>query len=699
VIRAAAWLVARLGIVVVPAWIAAAVAAGLLLPGIGNGTSSPLGGLVPSGSPAARAQRHEVKAFGNTLLTPVVVVQRAANGLSRAQLERTARIAAGIDRRRAGALRVVAPIPSADRTTTVTYLYFARVVPSDDQLDRAKGYADRLDPRGLRTGALLARTTEFAQIQHSLPWVTLATVGLIVVILLLTFRAVAPPILVLASAGIAYTIAVHLLAWIGEKRGTQLPKEVQPVLVALLLGLVTDYSIFFLARMRRRLVDGERRFAAATGATRENLPIIVTAGLIVALGSLTLVAGQLSVFREFGPGMALAVVVALAVATTFIPGLLALLGPLAFWPSLHRPESEPHARLWRFLTARPVSAVVALALVVGLAICCSSLFHLRLGFTIVRGQPHGAEVKRAQDDAERAFASGITAPTEILLQGRNLRARLPAVRRLEREVRAQPGVARVLGPGRPPRMTLPVFVSRDGSTVRLLAVLRQEALDGKAIAILHRLQAAMPSLLRRSGLRGTSVRYGGNTALAADTVSAVRSDSLRIGLAVLLVNLVMLAVFLRAIWAPLYLLAASALAVGAALGITTWVMQDGLRHDDVTYYVPFAAAVLLLSLGSDYNVFVVGRIWQAARDRPLRRAITETAPRTSSTITTAGITLAGSFALLALIPLRPFRELAFAMAVGLLLDTFLVRSLLVPSLLALFRRREQEPHEAEATRP
>ena len=106
----------------------------------------------------------------------------------------------------------------------------------------------------------------------------------------------------------------------------------------------------------------------------------------------------------------------------------------------------------------------------------------------------------------------------------------------------------------------------------------------------------------------------------------------------------------------------------------------------MTYYVPFAAAVLLLSLGSDYNVFVVGRIWQTARERPLREAIVEEAPRASSTITTAGLTLGGSFALLALIPLRPMRELALALAGGILLDTFVVRSLLVPSLLALFRR-------------
>jgi RND superfamily putative drug exporter len=235
---------------------------------------------------------------------------------------------------------------------------------------------------------------------------------------------------------------------------------------------------------------------------------------------------------------------------------------------------------------------------------------------------------------------------------------------------------------------LPIFVSRDGAAARYAVVLNQEALDAKAIDALQRVQDRVPAVLASSGLDGARVSYAGDTVLAQDTVRAIRIDGVRIGITVLLVNLALLALFLRAIAAPLYLLAASVLALLAALGATTFVMQRLLGHDDLTYYVPFAAAVLLLSLGSDYNVFVVGRIWQSARDRPMREAIADVAPRASSTITTAGLTLAGSFGLLALVPVRPMRELGFAMAIGILIDTFIVRSILVPALLALFRRRD-----------
>lgn len=693
--RAAAYLVARLGFVLVPAWVAAAIAAVLYLPSIEQGGGSPLGGLVPGNAAALQAQKREVAVFGNTLLTPIVVVQHAPAGLTKAQLRRTAALDARIDRHRdpqLTGLRLVAPLVSPNRKAVVTYLYFAAATSETDVLATAQRFAHEVDPPGLRTGALLARQAEFGQIQRSLPWVTLGTVLLIALILAVTFRAVAPPLIVLATAGIAYTIAIRLLAWIAEERHQTVPKEVEPVLIALLLGLVTDYSIFFLAGMRRRLAAGERRVRAADGTARENLPIIVVAGLVVALGSLSLVAGHLEVFRSFGPGMALAVVVALAVATTFIPGLLALLGPAAFWPSLDRDGHAPRRRLWHALTARPVSGIVALALAAVLVVCCAGLLHLRLGFTLVRGQPPGAEVKQAQQHAQDGFAAGITAPTEVLLSGRGVGRCLDALERLEAGVAHEPGVARVVGPHTQPKIALPLFVSKRGNTARFVAVLRKEALDAKAITILRRLRTDMPMLLRRAGLSNAHVEYAGDTALADDTVAAVRTDGVRVGIAVALVNLVLLALFLRALLAPLYLLAASILAVAASLGVTTWLMQSLLHHDDLTYYVPFAAAVLLLSLGSDYNVFVVGRIWQAAGRMPLREAIADTAPRTSSTITTAGLTLAGSFGMIALIPLRPMRELALALATGILLDTFVVRSLLVPSLLALFRKREQKRH-------
>jgi len=340
-------------------------------------------------------------------------------------------------------------------------------------------------------------------------------------------------------------------------------------------------------------------------------------------------------------------------------------------------------------------------LVAGLGLAAAEVRHLRLGFTLLRGQPASSPVKIAAEDAAKGFGPGIVAPTEVLVERRGLER--PSLVRLQRELARQPGVARVLGPAvQPAQVRLPLFVTPKRDAARYLLVLEEEPLSAPAIDAVKRLQDRMPQLLARSGIDGARVGIAGDTALAQETVEAIRRDGVRVGIAVLAVNLVLLGLFLRAIGAPLYLLAASALALATALGVTVWVFQGLLGHDDVTYYVPFAAAVLLLSLGSDYNVFVVGRIWQEARERPLRDAIGVAVPLASQTITVAGVTLAGSFALLALVPIRPMRELAFAMAVGILLDTFVVRSLLVPSLLALLgreQRRGSPERSADAERP
>jgi RND superfamily putative drug exporter len=231
-----------------------------------------------------------------------------------------------------------------------------------------------------------------------------------------------------------------------------------------------------------------------------------------------------------------------------------------------------------------------------------------------------------------------------------------------------------------------LFRAPGGDAVRYLVVLENEPYGADGIADLRRLESALPALLQRAGLGGAQALYAGDTAIASDTVQRIRHDIAWVTLAAFLVNLVLLALFLRALVAPLLLIGASALALAATFGITTYVFQTLLGYSGLTYYVPLAVGVLLLSFGSDYNLFVVGRIWQESEGRSVAQAIRTAAPRASRAISVAGLALALSFASLAIVPLRPFREFAFAMAVGVLVDTFVVRSYLIPSLIALFGR-------------
>jgi RND superfamily putative drug exporter len=341
----------------------------------------------------------------------------------------------------------------------------------------------------------------------------------------------------------------------------------------------------------------------------------------------------------------------------------------------------------RVLTVRVVALVLAGACIIGLVMLGSAANRLRLGVSFVAALPAASEPHSAAKAAAAGFAPGIVAPTELLLQGTSVGSDEQRLARLGQELDKQPGVAGVLSPGAVPAdLARGALVTRDGDAARFVIVLDHEPLGATAISDVNRLAATMPTLLHRVGLDGARFGLAGDTAVAGELVAATNADLLRIGVAVLVINLVLLMLFLRAIVAPVLLLGCSVLALAASMGCLVLVFQGRLGHDGVTFYVPFAASVLLLSLGSDYNIYGVGHIWSRANHTTLRRAIAERIPETSDAITAAGFTLAASFGMLAIVPLRHFRELAFVMAVGVLLDALVVRSILVPTVLALLGR-------------
>jgi RND superfamily putative drug exporter len=443
--------------------------------------------------------------------------------------------------------------------------------------------------------------------------------------------------------------------------GIALPPDLDPVLVVLLLGVTTDYSVFFLDGMRARLAEGVPRVQAARLATAESAPIIAAAGLIVTAATASLAVARTDLLRAFGPGLALTVLTAMVVSMTLEPALMAVFGGLLFRRAplrLRRPGArDPQARRARFTAARvaaarPMALLIAAACMVGLLAAAWVAQDLRLGSPLISELPASATAVRASTAASDGFAPGILSPTEILVIGPGVTRQTAALARLQRELAAQPGVAELAGPAN--------FPDAPGE-------------PGGALG-------------RSAGLSGVRFEVGGQTALIADSIASVFADLGRVALAIMIVTLILLMLFLRSLLAPVYLLAASVLAVFATLGLALLICRAVLGSGTMVYFVPFAAGVLLVSLGSDYNVFVVGRIWEEARRRPVPDAVAVAAPGASRAITTAGVALAASFAMLAVIPLEQFRQLAITMAVGVILDAIAVRSLLVPALVALFGR-------------
>jgi RND superfamily putative drug exporter len=658
--------------------------------------------LLPKHPAAFAVERDSRRLFGAPVATPYAVVQRNPNGLSARVQRASLAKAVKVDQGKVPELRGVKAIPIANSlgivpssrehgTTIVTFLYFPGKTPSGTAVADAGTYARYLGPKldtvGA-TGAEPARIEQFNLLASRIHWTEGATVLLIVLIVGIALRAVLAPILTVLSAGVAFLISQHVLGWLEANSNLTMPEELQGVAVALMLGIVTDYSVFYLTSAREALRDGVRTRDAVRHSTVSNTPIVFIAGAVVSFGVASLMLGTLGFFRSFGPGMAITVATGLLVSVLLVPAMLRLLGPALFWPGLR--QGPPSVRQWRekvshLATRKPVALVLAAAVFAALALAASGLRNgLPLGLQLVQGLPSSNPVAVAARAAGQGFAPGVVSPTELLLRAPRIDRQRSALDRLETALARQPHVAGVIGARDQPtgRRFGGAFAPKGGAA-RYAIIFDSDPTEAPAIRHLERLQHALPSLLRRYGLGGARAGWGGETALGVETVDATNTSLWRVIGVAFAVNFVFLLLFLRSVFAPLYLLFASAAALAATFGLTVYFFTDVLHESGLPYYIPVAFSVLLLSLGSDYNIFVVGRVWKEADRRPLQDAVATAAPRAGRAITVAGVALASSFALLAIIPITPFAVMAFAMGAGILIDTFLVRSVLVPALVVV----------------
>ena len=783
--RSYAFVVVSLRYLVVGGWAAAVVLAIMFLPPLSATSSGGLSNLIPPGSAAARAEADVAHLFGFPIDAAVAIVQRDPHGMPAVVRDRALRQAIAVDRRLSGqsggqlgtaaaalaraghpdAARILSgpvspgppggipglagafPLPNAagllrgtneQSTTVITFLAFRPGTSFGAQTAGAHAYVrwflNRPDDHVVGvTGPVPAEYAQSQIIGKDILWVELFTVLAIALIVGVRFRSAGAPLATLACAATAYVIAIRVVVWLAGRMGVTLPPDLDPVLVVLLLGVTTDYTVFFLDGMRAQVAAGVPRIRAARLATAEFAPIILAAGIIVAAAAASLVVARTKMLSAFGPGLALTVLAAMAVSMTLGPALMAIFGGLLFRPvprwlrrqGVTRREGggrEPgrpparwnlRTRLVRFAAARPMALLIAAAGTAGLLAAAWGAHTIHLGSPLIRELPASASAARAGAAAADGFAPGILSPTEILVIGPGVARQTAALARLQHELAARPGVAEIAGPASLPgsaarlnsaqlnpaelnQTELNPMLAASGGAARFVVVENTDPLDATAISRVRQLQHDLPALARAAGLRGARFELAGQTALTGDSIGSVFADLGRVALAIMVVTLVLLVLFLRSLLAPVYLLAASVLAVFATLGLTIGIGQHILGYGSLVYFVPFAAGVLLVSLGSDYNVFVVGRIWEEARRRPVANAVAVAAPQASRAITTAGVALAASFAMLAVIPLEQFRQIALAMALGVVLDAIAVRSLLVPALVALFGRLGMWPGNRRA---
>lgn len=700
---------------VVAAWMVLTGAAVMLVPPITTGGGSGIAATLNKSSPAVRVEMESYKRFDFPLLAQSVVVQHRDGGLSpRAQLAAAAG-AVQLDLHQLPGLDAIAaaipvtnqdnivPSSSQSGTTVLTYLLFKPSVGPTLSTRLSEEYAHRYlghKDYGLVgvTGTFPAENAQGRALTNSLSLVERISIGLLLVVVGLTFRSVIAPLLALLSAVMAYELSERLLTLATTHIGITVPSELDPIIVVLLLGIMTDYSVFYLSAFRRQLQRGTPSRQAVPAGAREVTPIVLVAGVTVATGVALISTAHLNLFRELAPGLAITVVVGVVVAVTFIPACLSILRTFALWPA-GAPARPARLRLnvQRLITRRWLAPVMVLVGIGVLVFASLPVGGIRIGINLIDDLPASNQVHRAADAAAAGFSPGVVAPTEILVSGHGV-DNVPALDRLQAKISAEPGVAGVIGPAN--KLTdlhLGVFVTPNGPTARFLVILDHPPFGTAAIADLRRVESAMPAMLTAAGLPGAVAQYAGGTAVSAGIAKPAFSDLLLVAGLVIMADIVLMAAFLRSLVAPLVLVAASALVVSSAFGITMIAFPSSAASAGFTFYVPFAAEVLLLSFGTDYNLFLTGEIWRGSSPRPFRDVVAEGGARAAAAINVAGLTLALSFAVLAVVPLRSFQELALAMAVGLLVDTFFVRFLIVPALLSLLGNKAGWPRRVQPT--
>ena len=516
------------------------------------------------------------------------------------------------------------------------------------------------------------------------------------VILIIVYRSLLLPVAVLGTSVIALTAALLLNWWLAKWGLLMLSGQTQGILFILVIGAATDYSLLYVSRYREELRLVQDRGTATFRALKGSLePILASGGTVIA-GLLCLLLSDLKSNSSLGPIAAIGIVFAMLAALTLLPAILFAFGRAAFWPK--RPKYEPevvaaehgiHGGVWAKLAGwikrrhRPIWIVTALVLAVGV-VGASQLDASGVPQSdLVLG---ASEARDGQQALGEHFPGGSGSPVMVITPESELQATadtLLAQSGIESvSVTAQdslsgtlPVTADGIGQAGPPGMpgaAAPQPTVADGD-VLLQATLSDAADSDAAGETVRDLRAALADSV-------PAALVGGVTATAIDTNDASIHDRTLIIPIVLLVITLILMLLLRSLVAPLLLVATTVLSFGTALGVAGWLFTHVFKFPGADPAVPLYSFVFLVALGIDYNIFLMTRVREESLAHGTRQGVLRGLSITGGVITSAGLVLAATFAALSVIPILFLVQIAFIVAFGVLLDTFIVRSLLVPAL-------------------
>ena len=514
----------------------------------------------------------------------------------------------------------------------------------------------------------------------------------VLVILVLVYRSLLLPLVVLSTSLFALCVALLVVWWLAKFEVLLLSGQTQGILFILVIGAATDYALLLVARFREELRVAQDKGTALFAAWKGSVEPIVASGGTVIAGLLCLLLSDLKSNSTLGPVAAIGIMFAMLSALTLLPSLLLLFGRAVFWP--RRPRFEPEvvaaehgmrttglwARLAGLIKRRP--RVIWIVTTVVLLVGAVGVTQLRADGVPQSDLVLGAsEARDGQVALGEHFPGGSGSPVYVVVDEDRLQDAADvllandgvdavSVTAADSPSGTAPvtedGIAPIGAPGAP----APEPTTVDGE-VLLQGTLTDAADSEEAASTVREL---------RSDLDGIDALVGGVTATSVDTNDASIHDRTLIIPVILVVIMLILMLLLRSILAPVLLILTTVLSFGTALGVSALVFNGIFDFPGADPAVPLFGFVFLVALGIDYNIFLMTRVREESKAHGTREGILRGLSITGGVITSAGLVLAATFAALSVIPILFLVQLAFIVAFGVLLDTFVVRSLLVPAL-------------------
>ena len=699
---------------VVVVWVLVTIVCVKTLPGLSDVAKDAQSGFLPANSPSIQAQQLAQPFQDSRHGVATLVVARDGAPLSPADLQQITAVESKI-RGVSGVVRVQDFGRSADgrakQAQVVTNLPpFGGGAKAITVVDTIRGtFAG--NPGGLSfhlTGTIPSFVDQQKQSSTSQGNIQLLSVMFIIALLLVAFRAPLAPLVTLVPAGIVLALASPVIAS-ATHLGVQVSSITQVLLIVLVLGAGTDYGLFLVFRTReelRRGLEPEDAVRLAVSTVGES---ITFSALIVIAALMSLVVAQFGFYQSLGPALAIGIALMLVAGLTMLPALLAIFGRAVYWPSRARlvenRRTTVYGRIAAIVSRRPVPVAIVGVAVFG-AIAFGQLGTATAGFAD-QSAPSGTDSAAGEAVITRHYGSSTLHATEFLFRFSTPIWTHPAdLQAVQESLQGSGLFSDVTGPldftGRtltPAQLgalrssgNLDVaaafghFVSADGRTVQYIA---QEA--GGAALPIDKVPAAR-DLAVRAGSTAHAEAEGvfGIQPLAYDVNQLSSNDLWHIIPVVAVLIAILLAVVLRSVLAPLYLVSSVVMSYLAALGLTAIVFVHLGGQDGINFVLPFLMFVFLMALGSDYNVLVMTRIREEAHRAGTGAAVRAAIDATGTTVTTAGLILCGTFAVLAFAGGGSgggqIQQIGYGVAFGVVMDTFVVRTILVPAFVVLLDR-------------